>query len=311
VLLVESASLPLGPPTSATTNTRSSAIGLAYNGETTVWALSEGVLSLVWVNPDSTTTVAYPMITYGLFILLTGSPAAFISARGGGTQVVFSIFTPPPPVVASVKDDPHFIGIHGEKYSVVGEGEKWFNIISTPDFQFNAFFQQACENKKGMTAITSVAVKINGHRFRVNATGSAQLDGATLKTPPHAHSHPIGENGVYGSISHPWNNNFEIHTPEFSVVLIRHMIDPTIQKPGMVYYGKNCLVSYFNTEFKDHNMSSAMHGLLGQTAHHVHLHAVSAKGNEGQGEIEGTYKDYIVSGPYENDFKFNQYKLVD
>jgi len=49
------------------------------------------------------------------------------------------------------------------------------------------------------------------------------------------------------------------------------------------------------------------HGLLGQTAHHAHAKAPVSKGGEGEGEIQGTSKDYIVSGPFADDFKFNRY----
>jgi hypothetical protein len=206
---------------------------------------------------------------------------------------------------SSITADPHFIGIQGESYQVQGEKNKWFNAVSSPKFQYNMFFSAACDNKGDLTAITAVALKVNGQRILINDTGAPTLNGVPIPRDRWK-SNPIGPNGIYGTISRPWENNFYIDTPDFSLSFERHVVDFGIQKPGMIFYGTNCVPSYFNMEFKYKNHAIDMHGLLGQTAHHNHMENKIHK-EEGEGEIEGTYKDYIVSGPFEDDFKFNKY----
>jgi len=288
--------------------------------ESSIWTLSGNQLSAQWINSDGTEPTNY-LVSLNAFstqhYYLSGDVSAFESVFGSyasgyigqisltftqtGTQIC--------PTVAGFSEDPHFVGLQGEKYNILGENLKWFSIITAADFQFNALFQNACEDKTHMTAITSIAMNFQGHHFMINSTGLAQLDGVKLLPSPRKTPYLIGEKGSYGKIVHPWDNYFEIETPEFSLVVVRKIVDHAIQQPGWVYYGKNCLDGYFNTKFMDHNISTPLHGLLGQTASHVHTGAELAtpKGNEGQGEIEGTYRDYEVSGPFANDFKFNLY----
>jgi len=180
--------------------------------------------------------------------------------------------------------------------------------VSAPDYQYNAYFSQSCDGKKGLNAITAIALKINEQRLFINITGHPVLNKHTLYQDPHKDFYHIGHNSMYGSVSYKWESNIEVTTPEFHLIMERFIINRSIQKPGMVYYGKNCIVGYFNTQFKSKNDSLDLHGLLGQTAHHNHKEN-KIHGNEGQGEIEGTYQDYIVSGPFEGDFKYNRYSF--
>jgi len=245
-----------------------------------------------------------PLLFFGVIssdpidnIVISGTYIPGLAQQGGG------IFYGNPLVAAgSVSGDPHFTGLHGEKYDVTGKPNTWFNIISSPSFQYNAYFEAACADKPWMTAISAIALKINTHTVFINTTGSALVDGKIIPIAPWNQATSFGADG---SLAHPWENFFHIETPVVSLTFERHMIDPTIQKPGMVYYGQDCLVGYFNTAFKDVNTSVPMHGLLGQTSHHNHKSPVVTIGKEGEGEIEGTFKDYIVSGPFASDFKYN------
>jgi len=186
---------------------------------------------------------------------------------------------------------------------------KWFNAVSSANFQYNIYYSQTCDNKLHATVITAVAMKISGHTLLINDTGAPFLDGQ----PIHRNrwqTHPIGDHAIYGSFDHPWENNFELHTPDFGLTIKRHVVDFSIQKPGWEFYGTHCVPAYFNVKFNYKNHSIDLHGLLGQTAHHVHKENTNP-GKEGEGEIEGTYKDYIVSGPFESDFKFNRYSFKE
>jgi hypothetical protein len=232
-----------------------------------------------------------------------------VDSRGGSSTGTLYITVHFSGGVGSITGDPEFVGIHGEQYKIRGEDQKWFSIVTASDFQFNGFFEKACDGKYWTTGITKLAIKIGKHKFMFNNTGMGQLDGVPLQTAYREKPYLVGPDGIDGKIVHPWVHHFEIATKEFSMTFERHMIDFSIQKPGMMYYGTNCIVGYFNMWFRDINIDpTKMHGLLGQTARHVH-HLFTEDNDEGQREIEGTYKDYEVSGPFEDDFKFNKYRL--
>lgn len=207
----------------------------------------------------------------------------------------------------AVENDPHFTGLNGEQFEFVGLPNTWFNLVTSPHFQFNAYFEKTCtDHSDKATVITRYAFKFpDGHVYLLNATdGGGYLDGVHIETNPHKH-YLIGENGVYGSIFHKYDNFVDVSTPAFVVNIKR--VKVTDQHPGMVFYGKDCKSAYYNLyDFDDLDRSLPLHGLLGQTAHHGRLS--NATGIEGQGEIEGTYKDYIVSGPTTTDFKFNLFE---
>jgi hypothetical protein len=205
----------------------------------------------------------------------------------------------------NIIQDPHFIGIQGESYHVMGEPEKWFNIISTPDFQFNAYFQSPCEGKWGLSYMTKFAFLIDGHELLIPTTGNPTLDGTDVWRNRWG-STPVSNNATF---QRPWDNNFHLATKDFGMEIERHVVDFAIQKPGWMFYGTNCVPAYFNLKaLKEKNEHiKSVHGLLGQTAHHKH--ADLKTGNQGEGEIEGTYKDYEVSGPFATNFKFNKYSF--
>ena len=49
------------------------------------------------------------------------------------------------------------------------------------------------------------------------------------------------------------------------------------------------------------------HGIVGQTADHDGI-ARRSEGRNGEGIIEGTYRDYEVSSLWADDFRFNKYR---
>jgi len=170
----------------------------------------------------------------------------------------------------------------------------------------NAYFQAVCDNKKDMTSLTGIAINMKESKFLVNVYGNGQLDGKEISTAPR--NKPFLAGG-HVQIVHPWPNYWEVSTNEFSFVIERHYVDKAAQKPTYVFYGENCLDGYFNIKVQDKNITSPTHGILGQTAHHSHSALVDNKDKEAKGEIEGSYKDYIVSSPFGNDFKFNLYSI--
>jgi hypothetical protein len=204
-----------------------------------------------------------------------------------------------------IRQDPHFVGLQGEAYHVMGEPKKWFNIISDFDFQFNAYFESPCEGKWGLSYMTKFAFLVKGWQIMIDTTGNPTINNNIIWINRWG-SVPLGVNGTYGAFGRPWENNFWLDTPEWGFTIERHIVDFSIQKPGWMFWGTNCVPAYFNLQAVNEKAKHMnVHGLLGQTAHHKHKEANT--GAQGEGEIEGTYKDYEVSGPFGTDFKFNRY----
>jgi len=239
--------------------------------------------------------------TTGAVSVTTGSASATTASSSSGTTTGLG--------TGAVGGDPDFTGFNGEKYRVSGEPGYYFNLISSKDLQVNGFFDNTCEGSKG-TVITVMAIKIKDHEILLDLTTMGTLDGA-----------PIGEivNGEVSpklfvlddetSLSRPWINNFEFITRDFNISMNRHIVDFSIQKPGMVFYGTNCQVGYFNMQITGMRGGIDAHGLLGQTANHRHSeknlqHPLSH--SQGEGEIQGVEQDYIVNSPFGNDFSFNR-----
>ncbi len=55
--------------------------------------------------------------------------------------------------------DPHFVGFEGEKYDVMGENLKWFNLLTDKDTQANAFFEEVCLNPWTMMGEIAIRFK--------------------------------------------------------------------------------------------------------------------------------------------------------
>jgi fibro-slime domain-containing protein len=208
--------------------------------------------------------------------------------------------------LGAIGGDPHFVGLQGERYDVDGEPNKWFNLVSDVNFQLNAHFVRGCSNTNS-TALGSIAMIIGDQQIFLNITCDATLNG-TVDLLEIGSITPIGPNGKYGVIHHALPQVYYIDTPDYYLRLNPFIINPDSQKPGMPFYGTDCILGYFNLEVDLVNQNRKPHGLLGQTAHHNHSDIANHM-HQGEGEIEGVYTDYIVSGPYENDFRFNRYRF--
>jgi len=109
-----------------------------------------------------------------------------------------------------------------------------------------------------------------------------------------------------------WSGHYEFDTPDYGLHFRRHIVDKSIQKPGMIFYGADCELAYYNIDVYQKKDNLKTHGLLGQTATHHHDSPVdipSSVSVQGEGEIEGTIYDYMVSGLFADDFIFNRYQL--
>jgi len=187
-------------------------------------------------------------------------------------------------IAGEIWGDPHLTGFDGEKFDFQGIPNTWFNLLSTEHLQLNGFFQPTC-GQKG-THITAVSLQVNGSKIFISPD-SASVDGKELTCCKGWT--PIPLNG--GALRHQWVNHFEVETEHFLMKFERFLKDDK----------KDCIKANFNLEFKLKNYLGAIHGVIGQTAHHP------LTGNAP--EVEGKVADYVVSGPFATDSKFNFYNL--
>jgi len=183
-----------------------------------------------------------------------------------------------------VQGDPHFTGFQGEKFEVDGEPSKVFNLLSDKRIQLNAFFTPPCGGWKSFMG--AFGLKIGSHRITFNKTGTfleeeELLGEVKLVDPPATiqkfnHTLVILAEGYYMKFERMFNVYRCRHVDLAAVnVISKSLVNP--------------------------------HGLLGQTYHHNHTNAVNLHSHQGEGEIEGTYRDYKVSHLFADDFKFNRY----
>jgi len=211
--------------------------------------------------------------------------------------------------LGNVGGDPHFTGLSGEEYDVMGEPDQWFNLVSDVNFQLNAYFVKGCASKN-FTAIGALAMLVGDQRIFLNLTCDATLN-ETVSFIDVGSVNMIGPNGKYGYIHHILPQVFNIDTPDYYMSINPFIIDPAWQTVGKPFYGTDCIIGYFNIQVELTNDERTPHGLLGQTAHHIHSEPLmNSQFKEGEGEIEGVYTDYRVSGMYGTDFKYNRYSFI-
>ena len=185
---------------------------------------------------------------------------------------------------AHVWGDPHFVGFEGpsEKYNVQGKNGGVYNILSDKTIQFNAKFTS--RGRHGATAISATGIQLGQDKIDFKLHGPPKINNQEMKKGQTI-------NLAKGTVT--WNGeNLIIKTNEYTIKSTRHK-------------------GYINTKVtvgKDGVAADGVmpHGLLGQTAdgdgkvRHGH-------GEQGQGVIDGTFKNYKVSDIFANDFTFNQF----
>jgi hypothetical protein len=184
-----------------------------------------------------------------------------------------------------IRGDPHFSGFDGSYFDFMGLANEWFSLLSTEYIQLNGYFQPSCGFYKG-TYVTEIGLLVNGSRIHLT-TDSSTINGDELTCCKDLT--PIPLNG--GALRHQWANHFEVETGELLVKLTR--LSRSIEK--------DCLKASFNLDFTLKEYIGMIHGVIGQTAHHPLI------GNAP--EVEGKTEDYVVSGPFATDSKFNRYNL--
>jgi len=194
----------------------------------------------------------------------------------------------------TVCGDPHFVGLHGEKYNVMGEPNKYFNILTDTDIQVNALYIDPCETKiKNATVLGLVGIKTASFQVGISSAHEVFVDGVKLDPISFPTNVSAGDATLYVY------NNAE-------VTFINKEYEVAVQ---VVNHLKTCVYSYLDISISIFDKTRKPHGLLGQTSSHTHAISSKIGGNNGEGEIEGSYRDYEVSGLFADDFKFNKYAM--
>lgn len=217
---------------------------------------------------------------------------------------------PPPPSYEDGNDsqyygDPHFVGFGGEKYDVMGEVGKTYNILSDKGLQYNAEFAAWGDpDKNGVqpTVINKAGITSGKDQIQYELNGGAPiLNGTAMESGKDYSLDANGKANWDGSKMHFENSEYSIDLSQ----------DPAnkdaILSNVKVRDGVNPLADGVNP-----------HGLLGQTADGVKGERVgkNADGTEktdksskqGGTVIDGDHTDYQVGGLLDTSFvKNNQF----
>lgn len=122
------------------------------------------------------------------------TPAQIITAVLATGLIVNCSYTPVGPVYiqpallatpTSVRGDPSFVGFHGQSFQVHGIPNRYFNILSTPQLQFNALFRMLVDGQS-MTAGQMKAARVSRQLAATKTNKAAKLAALPLTT---AYSH--------------------------------------------------------------------------------------------------------------------------
>ncbi len=199
--------------------------------------------------------------------------------------------------------DPHFVGFNGERYDVMGDIGKCYNLLTDYNIQVNSLFA-SCMYEPENTHMNAVGIKVG-----TKSTGIHKIFYG-IDREPRLDSHSIVRNkyntfpsGIYDA-------------------------DGRMVKAAVVWDGDKLLVNsgeYRITMSKVFELDEWMveckfeisrlgiladgvlpHGLVGCTARRPARSGIMF-GTQGEGVIEGNYKHYEVESIYSDAFKYNRF----
>ena len=185
------------------------------------------------------------------------------------------------PIVAAnrsgvVYGDPIFES-NGGRFEVRGEAHRIYNLLSDRDIQINARFLPSGTVE---TNLGDFGIRIRNHRIEFRDEGRAFINGIEL--------HRGAEVTLENEETLTWDSgNLTINTGEYNIRIKRNRIEIRTGELGV---------------FQDGVMP---HGLFGQTID-LEGRPRNSRGIQGEGAIEGTYRDYEVTNLFSNNFRFNR-----
>lgn len=201
---------------------------------------------------------------------------------------------------ANAIGDPHFVGYNGESYDVMGIPNRFFNILSDYNVQCNAFFKE-CKVKHGRTHLETMGFKIG-----TPETGLTKII-YSAKEPPifqdsiiskgFRQSFYSGIGSIKGEIRFD-GETLRIDTGNYFFNLSRE-----------IEWHEQVIVLKSSINQKVGKINP--HGILGQTANFKRKKLAKYKAKQGEGIIEGTFRDYRVKSLFDDSFIFNRFNTYD
>lgn len=195
--------------------------------------------------------------------------------------------------LASGNGDPHIVTFRGDQFDFMGEDGKWYNFLSAGSLQLNVKMHHF---EGGRTYINDVGVCLEHVKF--NHVRVSMADG-WLQMNPELDTIVQSQRLTMG-----WK-------PKKSVLLSTGQFQIVISRGLEMYSGVEC--PHINVHLKIGELGAlhdgvVPHGVIGQFATRLKGVPKRSKGKQGEGVIDGTYRDYEVSGPFDTNFVFNRYK---
>ncbi|CAI5462979.1 unnamed protein product [Closterium sp. Yama58-4] len=255
---------------------------------------------------------------------------------------------------ALVENDPHLTGAHGTHYDFTGRLDRSFCLFSDRRFHVNMHLNgyqgappavsAAKTDKESSTELHTWIKEIGvvwmtpdgaNHTLRMVARKGKQqerghngflslleIDGATTTPPSVGKSITTSSGLVFTKVAEEKEGPFDVDQFQVRVVGLGELdvrvrvAHPLLQTPAEAE-------THFNVELSDVKMTSAVHGVLGQTFRNTpeqlqravkysHLaallhHPIDVDKAEGQGFLDGQVEDYISSSVVAPDCKYSAY----
>jgi len=192
-------------------------------------------------------------------------------------------------------DDPIVKGFNGQSFYFMGSVNDVYNLISSEHFQLNT----RIISHPGMFKLNSwmgeIGIKAYGHTVSFTNNSVALCDDKPCV------------DGKYQSLSDLFEVKFSSKDGSLDITLDQN-IKIALRVDGGAWTGNNTHLDFSFTG--DASPLGTMHGILGQTAYKARNQSVLAGSTQGEGVIDGTYLDYLVSdGLFGEKFTFNKYSF--
>jgi hypothetical protein len=209
---------------------------------------------------------------------------------------------PPTPVYNGGKQakfwgDPHLEGFDGEKYDVQGANNKFYDMLSDQNVQYNTKFESW--GSGGATVVTQAGIQVGNDKVYYDRTmASPTVNGIAMQIPS-------GQNQVTAALDNGgsaiWNGTLlTVNTGEYSIGLEKKKNEANGD------YLDSTIKINEGGPYKD---LVAPQGLLGQTADNVpgQKNTGVDQGKQGGTVITGTVADYEVNGIWGTNDKNNRF----
>eukprot|EP00004_Rigifila_ramosa_P012866 TRINITY_DN2827_c0_g1_i1.p1 TRINITY_DN2827_c0_g1~~TRINITY_DN2827_c0_g1_i1.p1 ORF type:complete len:545 (+),score=113.39 TRINITY_DN2827_c0_g1_i1:45-1637(+) len=182
-LVIQQLSSPTNPIPSQYAGVRFYDVSFS-SGSGTVSFLSSLTFTITIPSYSSAKTYDFLIYTGGAWSLAASTCSTGSPTQSGNVMSVpvchfteFALVSTVNPTPTKVFGDPHFLGLKGQKYLIVGEPGRVYNLISTPTLLVNALFGRSLGPLK-MTVITELGIVVGNDTVFAAQKNRLQLNGA-------------------------------------------------------------------------------------------------------------------------------------